>query len=416
VSAPSPFTGVPGSLNTSLTTLQVAEPATLWGWGHTLGAGGTSNDRLAVSADLGQTWQQADVATTARVTASTYSGANLLDAWMTDAQHAWIITQDASTGTASLKKTETGLSNLAVVSGAPADATNVRFFTATTGILVAGKGGTASTWAIYRTTDGGTTWQPVGSSLAHQAGDKVYSATLLGSTLWLTTAKGQLLRTTDAGLTWTITDLPTGGVAGQLAFRDAANGLLLATNNTLYGTTDGGQSWQAVAGSGPRRAQGLVAVPGSAGTYLSFDGVCAAACTSKGSAVSVDNGLTWRELENTIYHTAMAAQAGNRAWSAGYNRANLYTTSNVVLGTTAARPVAAERPWPNPATGYLNFAAEAQSRQVTLYDAVGRRQASYTLPAQATRLELTGCAPGLYLLQYPVQGRPYATRLVVATP
>lgn len=369
-----------------------------------------------MSTDLGQTWQQADVATNARVTASTYSGDNLLDAWMTDAQHTWIITQDASTGTASLKKTETGLGNLAVVSGAPASAANVRFFTATTGILVTEKGGPAAMWALYRTTDGGTTWQPVGSSLAHLAGDKVYGATLLGSTLWLTTAKGQLLRTTDAGLTWTITDLPTGGPAGQLAFRDAANGLLLATNNTLYGTTDGGQSWQAVAGSGPRRAQGIVAVPGSAGTYISFDGTCAAACTSKGSAVSVDNGLTWRELENTIYHTAMAAQAGNRAWAAGYNRANLYTTSNVVLGTTAARPGAAERPWPNPATGYLNFAAEAQSRQVTLYDAVGRRQASYTLPAQATRLELTGCAPGLYLLQFPVQGRPYATRLVVATP
>jgi len=400
------------SLNTSYQTLQVVEPTTVWGWAHTSQARGPSEDRLLVSTTDGQSWQLATVAKSDRT--NTYSGDVVLDAWMTDDQHAWVLAQDVTTAALTLKRSSTGLQGFSI-GPAPANAAKIRFFSATTGIIL-GFSASAATWPLYRTTNGGATWQLLSVALPHLPNDQPSSLTLLGAALWVTTSQGQLLRTTDAGLTWTISTLPLGGQTSVVAFRDALHGLLLGAAGQLLQTADAGQTWQSVTSTGPRRTSGLVAVPGSAGTYLSFDGKCESNCAIRGSAISTDNGQTWRGLENTIYHTAMTAGPGPRVWSGSYAQANLYRASSLLLSTRAARAAEASLAWPNPTTGQLHFAAQPQARTFTLLDATGRVQGRYTLPAQATTLDLSGCQPGLYLLQSSATSGTRCQRLLVTAP
>ncbi len=76
--------------------------------------------------------------------------------------------------------------------------------------------------------------------------------------------------------------------------------------------------------------------------------------------------------------------------------------------------------WPNPATGTLHVALDLPSAApltVTLTDAVGRAVQTNTRAAAAghfqTALDVSGLAPGLYLLRAQAAGRGFSQRIVV---
>ncbi len=116
---------------------------------------------------------------------------------------------------------------------------------------------------VLRTSDGGRVWKDVGPT------GNLYpegaSATFLdGSHAWLviaspepSTAESELrvFRTSDGGATWEETTVAEQAVAGQLTFLDPEHGWLLLRQGmammheqvTLLSTSDGGKSWMKVA-------------------------------------------------------------------------------------------------------------------------------------------------------------------------
>ena len=100
---------------------------------------------------------------------------------------------------------------------------------------------------------------------------------------------GAILRTTDGGTSWTL-QLPTPAAVDSLAFVSATQGWA-AAGDTLYGTQDAGQTWQAVYG-GTAGAPGL----GSLSFPAAADG-WAVAVERPSLLHTGDGGRTWSQAE-----------------------------------------------------------------------------------------------------------------------
>jgi len=110
--------------------------------------------------------------------------------------------------------------------------------------------------ALLRTTDGGSTWYNVSPQGVTEFGFGIPNAFLSASQAWVMLAdasdpagSGQLYRTEDGGLNWTVYPVPFGG--GDLAFTDENNGWIMAYLGvaagsmavSIYRTEDGGATW-----------------------------------------------------------------------------------------------------------------------------------------------------------------------------
>lgn len=113
---------------------------------------------------------------------------------------------------------------------------------------------TSSEVLTHRTTDGGETWSTNRQTVSLGRGEYVGGSLAVhrAGTAWLmaraqTSSAGSsavLLRTSDAGATWSTFALP---VAGAIRFSTPSHGWLAggAVANQLYETHDGGETWQA---------------------------------------------------------------------------------------------------------------------------------------------------------------------------
>jgi photosystem II stability/assembly factor-like uncharacterized protein len=184
---------------------------------------------------------------------------------------------------------------------------------------------------IVLTADGCATWSAVPPDRAPAAlpGESGFAASgtavAVGSDgrAWIGTGGGvvaRVLRTRDAGLTWTATETPMPGGAGTgifgVAFRDSLHGLAVGGNyqqpasdtpNVLR-TVDGGETWVLAGTTAPVGVRyGVAYVPGDTRTVL--------AVGPTGVGMSRDDGATWATLDTLNTFTLLLQP--RRAWLAG---------------------------------------------------------------------------------------------------
>ena len=145
---------------------------------------------------------------------------------------------------------------------------------------------------IYRTQDGGRSWVASLREYGNGFSNLVFSD---DNTAWVGDSDGTLLRSTDAGLTWSRPIHPSGSAAygtGVLAFSSRTTGLYLAWGGTLFRTTDGGDRWDPVPATPAwlNCSQQLTFVT----TQLVFLSVCGELHRS------ADAGLTWQQVADAI--------------------------------------------------------------------------------------------------------------------
>jgi photosystem II stability/assembly factor-like uncharacterized protein len=180
---------------------------------------------------------------------------------------------------------------------------------------------------LLRTTDGGATWTALsepaaavdgvsfvphgnGYALAASTASGTGAAPVLAGTTG-TYSGGTLLRTTDGGTTWQ----PLRGTPADpqsACFTSAANGYL-GTPGRIWRTSDGGQSWSP-AFTEPPTAKGFshqldtpeLQCAGPAGAWVLFVGTGAAMMHSPYLAYSTQDGRTWHGvLEETMLESAI---------------------------------------------------------------------------------------------------------------
>jgi len=133
--------------------------------------------------------------------------------------------------------------------------------------------------------------------------------------------KARVLRTSDRGRTWQISDTPlaAGPSTGifSIAFREEKHGVIVGgdytkesdAQNNLAFTSDGGATWRL--GTGLHGFRSVVAyVPGEKGPALISIG-------PSGADYSIDNGRTWKAIDGPGFDTFSFVPGKRIGWAAG---------------------------------------------------------------------------------------------------
>jgi photosystem II stability/assembly factor-like uncharacterized protein len=185
---------------------------------------------------------------------------------------------------------------------------------------------------ILTTENGGRTWSrlPTNSLPPALANEGAFAASgtniaVFGKThAWIGTgagSKARVLRTTDRGRNWQVSETPlaAGQSAGifSIAFRDAEHGVVVggdytkekeAVNNLAY-TKDGGATWSMAQGLTGFRSV-VAYVPGQKTPTLIAIGPA-------GGDYSTDDGATWKPIEGPGFDTFSFVKNKSVGWGAG---------------------------------------------------------------------------------------------------
>jgi hypothetical protein len=176
---------------------------------------------------------------------------------------------------------------------------------------------------VYRTTNGGTSWQQLGG--ATLLGQKIISVVARGNTLFAASATGGLFRSSDTGATWSLVSgtagLPTGGIGALNEDALSPNRLLIAVRGAapkFLRSDDLGASWTDITtGINNLTTASTMRIAAGAGSTL-FVAVVNTGVLN-GVYRSSDLGVSWTALDVPAVHpgsqgstnTALAADPAN---------------------------------------------------------------------------------------------------------
>lgn len=204
----------------------------------------------------------------------------------------------------------------------------IAFWDATHGIVLGDP--VDGQFAIFTTGDGGRHWQrrhtpPALPNEGAFAASNTCLFVLGTREAWFATGGpggARVFHSRDRGLTWTVAATPIrndGSSAGifSLAFSDSRHGIAVGGDydkdredrQNIAVTEDGGLTWTAPAGPGPKGFRSAVAYLPQARMWL--------ATGTSGSDVSSDDGKTWKLFDSGAYNAVSFAPTGTAGWAVG---------------------------------------------------------------------------------------------------
>ena len=343
----------------------------------------------------------------------------LMDICAIDSTTAWVTENNMAGGGGIYKTTDGGDSWIKQISTIPA---LIHFFDAQNGVQI-------NVGFIHITTNGGTTWTPVTNvpSFAPDEFTIIYGANnayaFVGDTIWVGTTKGRVYRSADRGQTWNIsqTSLGTDAAINSLAFKDSKNGLAASSVNTstwqivskMARTTDGGETWTAIAAPPMPTASCITYIPGTADSYVMV--APANSGETPGSAYTKDGGATWTIIDSVQYY-AVAFVAPNIGWAGGFTTAThggMYRWTGSFLEVSERKVekvpqqfgLSQNYPNPfNPSTTIAFSLPQADFVTLKIYNVLGKEIASLVSERLSAgnyqyQWNATGMAAGVYFYQ-----------------
>ncbi len=157
-----------------------------------------------------------------------------------------------------------------------------------TSAMVAVPDAVNDTMTVLRSTDRGASWRAATNPIAVAPGDSICEGTLcsVASSLWFVMkgSGGRIYQSLNGvGGPWVSHPMPTGN-ARSLAFSAVGGTGICGAVDTLYRTTDGGTSWQAIPMPGIGIVRTVQVFPGGVDFWIACSG---------GLWHSSDDGVTW---------------------------------------------------------------------------------------------------------------------------
>ena len=268
---------------------------------------------------------------------------------------AWVGAFDATDGLGGVFKTSDGgltweqQNSSAYTTPAASWFNVVHFFNANVGLTMGDPIGSGlGEFEIYKTTDGGANWTAISAAALPNplSGEYGYNGGYAnaGGSFWFTTNKGRLYRTTDQGVTWTVAQVPItdfGGTAqnGRIYFSDANNGYL--QKNVVAGAVT--TRTYATTTNGGTTWSTPVPFTGTRFILNYIPGTTTMVATSGaapvGTSISTNNGATWTDLEPTGIEQRGASAFLNltTGWCAGFSTDPLTDGVFKLTGTLGAQ-------------------------------------------------------------------------------
>jgi photosystem II stability/assembly factor-like uncharacterized protein len=281
---------------------------------------------------------------------------------------------------------------------------------------------------VYVTTNGGTNWSPA-AGLPDTLGSDEYGYTnqftTFGDNIWIGTAYGRLLKSSDKGATWNIYQTPIPDFGGQvngtesadMAFTSANNGLITTSDYGCYSTSDGGVTWTPVTYTGTLRSFSVTAITGLPNAYVTLgkeiETDTGANTDPRGSSYTIDGGVTWVNINDTpdtnyVDGSASAFFSPTLGLAGGFNtnptlggifRWNGVALQNAILATNTFSNDIAFKASPNPTTGLVALTGK-NIANVIITDVLGKQvsNTNYT-SLNNVNLDLTAANSGMYMVK-----------------
>lgn len=289
----------------------------------------------------------------------------------------------------------------------------VHFFDANNGVSYGDPVGTD--FEIYTTNDGGLTWNPINPANipAPASGEYGYNGLpiVAGNSLWFTTNKGKLYKTSDMGITWTkvsgptgITDFGSTAINGQVHFTDNNNGFVLGTTNggattptyKIWRTTNGGTTWATgVTYTGYRL---MTYVPGTS-TIVA----CGAGTSSggTGSAYSNDNGVTWTTIDTGTQRLTPAFLNATTGWCGGFSTDTITDGIFTFSGNLGNQQFSNStfKVYPNPAIDVVTIASNLDTYHVKVTDIAGKVMLNKDFNGVENTVDVSSYTTGVYFFE-----------------
>lgn len=341
---------------------------------------------------------------------------------------AWVGAYDSTAGQGGVFKTTDGGTtwqeqNAPAYNNSASWFNVVHFFDANVGITMGDPiGAGLGEFEMYRTTDGGTTWTALAAAALPNplSGEYGYNGGYftIGDTMWFTTNKGRIFRTSDRGITWTafqspLTDFGAAADSGSLKFSTSSNGCILRTQGTtytFYTTTNGGQTWSAGTPFTGTRRI-LSYIPGT-NTI-----VATSAAAPVGTSVSIDNGTSWTDLEPTGIE-----QRGTNAflnittgWCAGFSTDPATDGVFKLTGQLGISNVAQSKfkVYPNPATSTVTISiADEDSYHLSITDLSGKIVMTKSFNGIENTLDISALATGTYFFELSTSNKKEVIKIL----
>lgn len=245
----------------------------------------------------------------------------------------------------------------------------VYFFDANNGVAYGDPLGTGANrkFEIYTTSNGGTNWTPVTGvanpvTLANEYG---YNNTpiVIGNNIWITTSKGRLLKSANMGVTWVAYQTPTADFGGYTTPGTTATAIFSTDmNGYLLGRVGTTYSYSTTSNGGQTWTP-FVPYTGTRYMLNYIPGTTTIVATSQaapvGTSVSTDNGTTWIEVESAAQRGSSAFLNATTGWCAGFSGALVDGIYKLTspLATTNVTATAKFKIYPNPATATVTISA-----------------------------------------------------------
>lgn len=344
---------------------------------------------------------------------------------------AWISAIDSTTGLGGIYKTTNGgtswtlQTNSEFSTSGESFLNGVVFFDANNGVAFGDPEG--GEFEIYTSNNGGSTWTRVaGSSIPNPlSGEYGYNGGFrhIGSTIWLPTNKGRLLKSTNMGVTWTVSQAPLTDFSGttqsgNVHFSTVNNGCLLKkvnTTYTFYTTTNGGTTWSAAS---PFTGTNYVLdyVPNT--NILVATSALTATSTpagTPGSAYSLDNGTTWTSIDTGTQRGVVSMFDSSTGWCGGFSTDPLTGGIFKLSGNLSNEIFTPSKfkVYPNPANNFVSITAEsADAFSLKVTDLSGKVMMNNELSGIDNTIDVSNYAAGIYLFEIKAGNRTDTIKVV----
>ncbi len=308
--------------------LEVYDANTVWAFAYDGSGAGANVQEFTKTSNGGSTWTSGTINVgDPALKITNVSGVSATTAWAGAFDETnglggiWKTTDGGTTWNSQLQLTTTGESW-----------TNfVHFFDANNGII--GGDPENGEFEVYTTTNGGTTWtrvpaasipNPLSAEYGYNGG---YSA--VGDNIFFTTGKGRIFKSTDKGLTWSvlatssiISDFGGATTNGDITWSDASKGMIM--KKTYSGTDLTAMAIYITLDGGATWSN--ISYTGITITdavndisYVPGTTILVATSSSGGSWKSVDNGTTWTALDSGVQHLNVRCSDANTCYSGNFN-------------------------------------------------------------------------------------------------
>jgi len=264
-------------------------------------------------------------------------------------------------------------------------------------------------WSLWKTTDGGSTWDSTGLFLKRSYSTEAgwnNSLYIDGPKIWFGTNNYRIYYSSNNGLTWSV--LSTSSIQNLYSIHfNGANGLAGSDANYCY-TTNGGTKW--ILGSYPSSNGAIDGITGFDSSLLLF-------CTNTGSIYcSGSNNFRFTNVDSisgSVYLSASTARTGSSGnysvWSVGKlgiirkGVVNQLTSVNDFVEPVSSYYLSQNYPNPfNPSTTINYSLPHAGNVKLTVYNVIGAKVATIVneyKPAGRYSVHFNGnnLASGLYL-------------------